>query len=102
MSKLLKDGGMNKGELVSAIAAKASLTKKDIDTVLGAGMEVIMEAVAAGEKVVLVGFGTFQPKERKAREGRNPSTGAPIKIPAARVPGFAPGKEFKDKVFPKS
>ncbi|HIK19218.1 MAG TPA: HU family DNA-binding protein [Leptolyngbyaceae cyanobacterium M33_DOE_097] len=91
---------MNKQELVDAIAAKASVTKKDADIILSAITEAIIEAVAEGDKVTLVGFGTFEPRDRQAREGRNPSTGKPIKIPATTVPGFSAGKLFKEKVAP--
>lgn len=90
---------MNKGELVDQIAAKASVTKKDADTVLTAMLEVILETVAAGDKVTLVGFGTFEARDRQAREGRNPSTGEPIKIPATKVPAFSAGKMFRDRVL---
>lgn len=89
---------VNKGELVDAIASQASVTKKEADAVLTAVLEVILETVAKGEKVTLVGFGTFEVRERQAREGRNPSTGQPIKIPATKVPAFSAGKAFKDKV----
>ena len=89
---------MNKGELIDQIAAKANVTKKDADTVLTAMLDVILESVAAGDKVTLVGFGTFEARERQAREGRNPSTGKPIKIPATRVPAFSAGKMFKERV----
>jgi len=89
---------MNKGELIDAIAAKAEVTKKDADAVLTATLEAIVEAVAAGDKVTLVGFGSFEPRERQAREGRNPQTGKPMKIPATKVPAFSPGKVFKEKV----
>jgi len=92
---------MNKSELVDAIAAATSVTKKDAEVILTATTDVIMEAVAKGEKVVLVGFGTFMRKDRQAREGRNPSTGEPIQIPATTVPGFSAGKEFKERVAPK-
>jgi DNA-binding protein HU-beta len=91
---------MNKSELVDAIAAKAEITKKDADAVLSAVIDAIMEAVAEGEKVTLVGFGTFEARQRQAREGRNPSTGKPIKIPATTVPAFSAGKSFKEKVAP--
>jgi len=91
---------MNKQELVDAIAQKVAITKKDADAVLSAMTEAIMEAVAEGEKVTLVGFGTFEPRDRQAREGRNPSTGKPIKIPATTVPAFSAGKLFKEKVAP--
>lgn len=89
---------MNKGELVDAISAKTQATKKEADAVLTATIEAIMEAVAAGEKVTLVGFGTFEPRERAAREGRNPQTGKAIKIPATTVPAFSAGKQFKEMV----
>jgi DNA-binding protein HU-beta len=89
---------MNKGELIDAIAEKASVTKKEADSVLTAMIESIMEAVATDQKVTLVGFGTFEPRQRQAREGRNPQTGKAIKIPATTVPAFSAGKAFKDKV----
>ncbi len=89
---------MNKGELIDAIADKASVTKKEADAVLTAMIESIMDAVAADQKVTLVGFGTFEPRQRQAREGRNPQTGKAIKIPATTVPAFSAGKAFKDKV----
>ncbi|CAA9558525.1 DNA-binding protein HU [uncultured Synechococcales cyanobacterium] len=89
---------MNKGELIDAIAAKAEVTKKDADAVLTATLEAIVEVVAAGGKVTLVGFGSFEPRERQAREGHNPQTGKPMKIPATKVPAFSPGKVFKEKV----
>jgi len=89
---------MNKGELVDAIAAKAQTSKKDADAILSATVEVIMEAVANGEKVTLVGFGTFEPRKRAAREGRNPQTGKTIQIPETTVPAFSAGKQFKELV----
>jgi DNA-binding protein HU-beta len=89
---------MNKGELVDKIAEKANVTKKDADLVLTAMLDAIIETVASGDKVTLVGFGTFEARDRQAREGRNPSTGKPIKIPATRVPAFSAGKLFKEKV----
>ncbi|MGB3612965.1 MAG: HU family DNA-binding protein [Elainellaceae cyanobacterium] len=92
---------MNKGELVDKIADKASVTKKEADTVLTAALEAIMEAVSDNDKVTLVGFGSFEPRERKAREGRNPKTGEAMTIPATRVPAFSAGKLFKEKVAPK-
>jgi DNA-binding protein HU-beta len=90
---------MNKGELVNKIAEKANVTKKDADMILTAILEVILDAVAEGDKVTLVGFGTFEARDRQAREGRNPSTGEPIQIPATKVPAFSAGKLFKDKVI---
>lgn len=89
---------MNKGELVDAIANKTQISKKEADAVLTATVEAIMEAVAAGEKVTLVGFGTFEPRQRAARDGRNPQTGEAIQIPATRIPAFSAGKQFKEMV----
>ncbi|MGB3535177.1 MAG: HU family DNA-binding protein [Microcoleaceae cyanobacterium] len=90
---------MNKEQLVDEISLKVGgMTKKKADTVLTAMCECIMDAVAQGDKVRLVGFGSFQAKERKAREGRNPSTKQPMTIPATTVPAFSAGKAFKDKV----
>lgn len=91
---------MNKGELVDSIAAKADVTKKEADAVLGAMVDAIMEAVSSGSKVTLVGFGSFEARQRQAREGRNPKTGETLTIPATRVPAFAAGKQFKEKVAP--
>lgn len=89
---------MNKGELIDAIVTKVDVTKKEADAILTATLETILESVAQGEKVTLVGFGTFEARERQAREGRNPATGQPIQIPATRVPVFSAGKGFKDRV----
>jgi DNA-binding protein HU-beta len=92
---------MNKGELVDKVAEKASVTKKEADAVITATIESIMEAVANGQKVTLVGFGSFEPRERKEREGRNPKTGDTMVIPATVVPAFSAGKLFKEKVATK-
>ncbi|UZQ55947.1 HU family DNA-binding protein [Trichothermofontia sichuanensis B231] len=89
---------MNKGELVDAVAEKARVTKKEADAVLTAALEAIMEAVSEGKKVTLVGFGSFESRERKAREGRNPKTGEKMEIPETKVPAFSAGKLFKEKV----
>lgn len=89
---------MNKGELVDRVAETASVTKKQADTVLSAALEAIMEAVSKGDKVTLVGFGSFEPRNRQKREGRNPRTGEKMEIPATKVPAFSAGKLFKDKV----
>jgi len=89
---------MNKGELVDVVAAKANVTKKDADAVLGAALESIIEEVAAGGTVTLVGFGSFVPRTRQAREGRNPKTGESLSIPETTVPAFSAGKPFKDRV----
>ena len=79
---------MNKGELIDQIADKAESSKKDADAILSALLDTIVDAVSSGEKVTLVGFGSFEARERKAREGRNPATGKTIQIPATKVPAF--------------
>ena len=89
---------MNKVELTAAVAAKAGLTKKDADKAVAAFVDAIVEALAKGEKVQLVGFGTFEVSERAAREGRNPQTGATMKIKASKAPKFKAGKALKDSV----
>jgi DNA-binding protein HU-beta len=76
------------------------VTKKQADAVLTAAIETIIEAVSEGDKVTLVGFGSFEARERQAREGRNPKTGDKMEIPATRVPAFSAGKLFKDRVAP--
>ena len=91
---------MNKGELVDAVAAKANITKKEALEVISAFLEVVTEAVANGDKVTLVGFGSFERRDRSQREGRNPKTNEPMTIPATKVPAFSPGKQFKEKVAP--
>ncbi|MEM7769191.1 MAG: HU family DNA-binding protein [Cyanobacteria bacterium P01_E01_bin.6] len=90
---------MNKGELVDKIAEKSGVTKKQADVILSAALESIVDAVSEGQKVTLVGFGTFEPRDRKAREGRNPKTGEALTIPATTVPAFSAGKLFKEKVL---
>ena len=87
---------MNKSELVAAVAAKAGLSKKDGEKAVNAAFEAITEALVKGEKVQLVGFGSFETKERNARVGRNPKTKEEIPIPASRVPQFKAGKALKD------
>lgn len=89
---------MNKAELVSKVAEKSGLTKKDSEKAVSAVFETIEDAIAKGDKVSLVGFGTFERRERKAREGRNPQTGATVKIKAAKVPVFKAGKALKERV----
>ena len=89
---------MNKTELIAAIAAKSNLTKKDSELALTAALEAITEALVEGDKVQLIGFGTFETKKREAREGRNPRTGETIKVPASKAPVFKAGKALKDKV----
>ena len=90
---------MNKGELVDKIAEKSGVTKKQADAILTAALESIVDAVSEGQKVTLVGFGTFEPRDRKAREGRNPKTGEALTIPETTVPAFSAGKLFKEKVL---
>mgnify|MGYP000335818336 FL=1 len=89
---------MNKSELVNAIAAKSGLSKKNSEAALNAMISAVEEALVAGEKVVLVGFGTFEVKQRAERKGRNPQTKEEIVIPASKAPVFKAGKGLKDKV----
>ncbi|MBD7978036.1 MULTISPECIES: HU family DNA-binding protein [Pseudomonas] len=89
---------MNKAELIEAIAASADLPKTTAARALDAITESITNALKNGDSVSLVGFGTFAVKERAAREGRNPQTGATLQIAAAKLPGFKPGKGLKDAV----
>lgn len=89
---------MNKAELIDAIVAKSGMSKKDADVALTAVVDSIKDALKAGEKVALVGFGTFSVKERAARTGKNPATGETIEIAACKVPAFAAGKALKDAI----
>ncbi len=89
---------MNKVQLVEAVAAAGKFTKKDAEAAVNAVTASIVEALKNGEKVQLVGFGTFEVKTRAARTGRNPRTGAEINIPASKLPSFSAGKAFKDAV----
>ena len=89
---------MNKAELIEVVAAKSELSKKDADAAVNATVEAIKEALKAGDKVQLVGFGTFAVKARAARSARNPRTGETIDVAAAKVPTFAAGKALKDSV----
>lgn len=89
---------MNKTELIAAVAAKAELSKKDAEKALNATIDTITAALTAGDKVQLVGFGSFETKTREARTGRNPRTGENIEIAASRLPAFKAGKALKDKV----
>ena len=88
----------NKAELIENVASSTGLTKKDATAAVDAVFSTIQETLAKGEKVQLVGFGTFETRERAAREGRNPRTKETINIPASTVPVFKAGKEFKEKV----
>ncbi len=89
---------MNKTELVAAIAENAEISKKDAETAMKALIDVITEELKKGEKVQLVGFGTFEVSSRAAREGRNPQTGKAMKIAACKAPKFKAGKALKDAV----
>ena len=89
---------MNKAEPVAAIAAKAGISKKDAEKALAATLATITDAIKGGNKVQLIGFGTFETRRRAARKGENPQTGAEVKIPAANVPVFKAGKALKDIV----
>ena len=89
---------MNKSELVASVAEKTAMTKKDAEKALNAVFASIEEALAKEEKVQVIGFGTFEVKAREARTGRNPQTGAEIKIPASKNPVFKAGKALKDSV----
>lgn len=89
---------MNKNELIAAVAEKSGLSKKDAEKALSAVIESLTDAMVKGEKVQLVGFGSFETKCREARMGRNPKTKETIEIPATRVPAFRAGKALKDAV----
>lgn len=96
--KIERKKEMNKQELVKKIAAESEISQKQAAAVLDNALNAIADAVAAGEKVQLIGFGTFEAKKREARAGLNPRTKEPVEIPATVVPVFKAGKEFKDKV----
>lgn len=89
---------MNKSELIDAIAAKANLTKADVGRALDAFIDTVTETLGKGDTVTLIGFGTFTVKKRQERQGRNPRTGEPMTIKAAKVPAFKAGKTLKDAV----
>ncbi|HIE26645.1 TPA: HU family DNA-binding protein [Candidatus Poribacteria bacterium] len=89
---------LTKQHLIDAVAEKTGLTKKQSGAALNAVLDTIQGALANGDSVGLIGFGTFEVRERAARDGRNPQTGAPIKIPAKTVPAFKAGKQLKDAV----
>ncbi|MBQ1503428.1 MAG: HU family DNA-binding protein [Clostridia bacterium] len=92
---------MNKSQLVESIATKTGFTKKDSEKALAAVLESVEKALVKGDKVQLIGFGTFGTKKRAARTGRNPQTGATIKVPASKVVSFAPSSALKAKVNKK-
>ncbi len=89
---------MNKSELVSSVAEKAGLSKKDADKAVAAVIDSVVEALSKGDKVALVGFGTFEVHSRNARTGLNPRTKEKIEIPATKVPAFKAGSQFKEAV----
>ncbi|MEB4860805.1 MULTISPECIES: HU family DNA-binding protein [Priestia] len=89
---------MKKAEFIEAVASKSELTKQDAKKAVDALFETISTTLAKGEKIQLVGLGTFEVRERSERTGRNPQTGEEMTIPATKVPGFKAGKEFKEAV----
>lgn len=89
---------MNKTDLIAHVASKADMTKKDAEQVVNAFFAAVEDALKVGDKVQLIGFGTFEVRDRQARKGRNPQTGDEIDIPATRVPAFKAGKALKDSV----
>lgn len=89
---------MNRSELIDAIAQKSGVSKKDIGEVISALTDTVGEALEKGDKIALIGFGTFETRERAARNGRNPQTGAIVKIAASKAPAFKPGAELKKRV----
>ncbi len=89
---------MNKMEVVDAVASRAGLSKADADRAVNALIDAVGDALARGEKVTVTGFGTFEVRQRAARMGRNPQTGAPLHIPASKTPAFKAGKGLKDAV----
>ena len=92
---------MNKGDLIANVAKASKLTKVDAERAIDATISAITHSLKKGDEVRLIGFGTFLTRDRKATEGRNPRTGAAIKIPASRRPSFRPGKQLKEAVAKK-
>lgn len=89
---------MNKTDLIGQVAGKTDLTKKDVEKVINTLFATIEDVLREGDKVQLIGFGTFEVRERQARKGRNPQTGEEIEIPATRIPAFKAGKALKDAI----
>ena len=89
---------MNKNELVASVAAATGVSKKDVAAVVNATFDKIAEAMVAGDKVQVIGFGTFETRAREARQGKNPRTGETVTIAACKAPAFKPGKALKDAV----
>ena len=94
----MEDLSMNKTDLIKNVAENAELTKKDAEKAIKAVFEEISQALADGDKVQIIGFGTFEVRQRKAREGRNPRNNEPIQIEASKTPAFKAGKQLKDLV----
>lgn len=92
---------MNKMDLINKVAEKSGLTKKDAEAAINSFLEAIGEALAEGERVQLIGFGTFETRKRSARSGRNPQTGETIEIPETIVPAFKPGNKLKEAIASK-
>ena len=93
-----RNNSMNKTELIAAVAEKSGLSKKDAAAAVESVIAAVSDSLVKGEKVQLVGFGTFEVKERAARTGKNPQTGAVVEIPASKAPAFKAGKALKDAV----
>lgn len=89
---------MTKSDLITTVAESSGLTKKDTEKVISGLLAAVTNALVSGDKVQIVGFGTFEVRDRKEREGRNPSNGKPMTIPASRIPAFKAGKSLKDAV----
>jgi len=89
---------MNKQDLINSISEKSGLTKKDVETVLNSFLGEVTDALSSGDKVQLIGFGTFETRKRSARVGRNPQTGATLPIPESKVPAFKAGNKLKEAV----
>ena len=94
----MEENKMNKTELIAAVAEKTDLSKKDADAAVSAVLGAITDALKAGDKIQLVGFGTFEVRNRAAKQGRNPRTGETMTVPASKVPAFKAGKALKDAV----
>jgi len=89
---------MNKQDLINSISEKSGLTKKDVEAVLNTFLGEVTDALSSGEKVQLIGFGTFETRKRSARVGRNPQTGATLPIPESKIPAFKAGNKLKEAV----
>ncbi len=90
---------MNKTELIGKVAATSGMTKKDVEKVMNAFFAAVEDTLKTGDKIQLIGFGTFEVRQRQARKGRNPQTGVEIDIPASKIPAFKAGKALKDAVI---